>query len=256
MMSQKEEIEVLMSLGLTKSQAKVYSVLVGSDILPVKYIFKKANLAREQVYQILLKLFELGIVEKIIDHPNKYRAIPYEDCLAILMEEKKKKTIELEKKVAQICNNFEKNISQSLPCFDPQFILIPQKKKLEKTYLNFISNCKKLDIITVWTRASKVFFEYYDLIQASLENGSTFRFIIGNDLEKNKTLVEKLKQYPNFQIKDINLPIKTIFALKDNSELLITCNLSEDINQNTALYSINSSLVDLAKCYFEELWKK
>jgi sugar-specific transcriptional regulator TrmB len=41
----------------------------------------------------------MGLIEKIVGNPNRYRAIPVQDCLSILMEERKSKTIKLKQKL-------------------------------------------------------------------------------------------------------------------------------------------------------------
>ena len=92
-----EELEALTCLGLTRCEAKIFLNLLSSGTSTVKMIAEKSNVAREQVYQNLLKLEKIGFVEKIITTPTHYKAIPLTEALSILFEQRKQKTLQLQK---------------------------------------------------------------------------------------------------------------------------------------------------------------
>lgn len=54
----------LENLGLTVDQAKVYEILISTNVLPVKTIAQKSSVGRELTYIVLKQLEELGLVEK------------------------------------------------------------------------------------------------------------------------------------------------------------------------------------------------
>ena len=75
-MLQEDCINSLMELGLTLVQAKIYLTLTKLDNATIKAISKNSNLARQDIYRIIPSLQKLGLVEKIIDKPTKYKATP------------------------------------------------------------------------------------------------------------------------------------------------------------------------------------
>ena len=79
--SQDEITQVLTDLGLTHSQARIYFALSRSGASTAKTISTISRVAREHVYEVLPQLQDLGLVEKIIDVPSKFRALPIEEGL-------------------------------------------------------------------------------------------------------------------------------------------------------------------------------
>lgn len=57
----------LEKFGLSKEQAKIYMLLVREGELRIQDIVKLAHIPRSSVYEHLEPLFELGLIEKIID---------------------------------------------------------------------------------------------------------------------------------------------------------------------------------------------
>ena len=56
--------KILMDLGLTLLQAKAYLALSQLGKATVKTISKTANVARQDVYRVMLALEKLGLAEK------------------------------------------------------------------------------------------------------------------------------------------------------------------------------------------------
>jgi sugar-specific transcriptional regulator TrmB len=67
----------------------VYIALVELPNSTVKEIAKRANIGAELVYRVIPKLQEKGLVKKIITAPIKFSAIPINEAVKILLEQKK-----------------------------------------------------------------------------------------------------------------------------------------------------------------------
>src|SRR5665647_2316714 len=68
----REEIGVLESLGLSSIQAKAYLALTRLGRAKAGEIGKNAGVARQDVYRVLDKLQESGLIEKIVCSPTEY----------------------------------------------------------------------------------------------------------------------------------------------------------------------------------------
>ena len=95
--SEDEVTQVLTDLGLNLSQARVYFAISQSGVSTVKNVSNISQVAREHIYQVLPQLQDLGLVEKIIGAPSKFRAIPLEEGASILLQNRANKTRELQK---------------------------------------------------------------------------------------------------------------------------------------------------------------
>jgi sugar-specific transcriptional regulator TrmB len=85
-----ESVQSLSRLGLSTSQVKVYLALLELEKATAKTIAKHSKVARQEAYRVLAELQEKGLVEKIIEIPTKFKPIPIEDCIYLLIERKKK----------------------------------------------------------------------------------------------------------------------------------------------------------------------
>ena len=82
------EIQALTSLGLTVVQAKVYFALARAGILKIADISKQSNVARPDVYRTLTQLYDLGLVEKVLQVPAQFKALPIDEGIKILLKKK------------------------------------------------------------------------------------------------------------------------------------------------------------------------
>ena len=89
-----DDFTLLSDLGLSRIQAKIYLALLklGIDSKAVS-IFKYSGVARQDVYRVLCELQQIGIVEKIISKPVRFRAIEPKKAVALLL--KKRRTLSL-----------------------------------------------------------------------------------------------------------------------------------------------------------------
>ena len=92
---QDKAIETLAGLGLTVLQAKVYLTLAKEGKSTVKGIAKTSNIARQDLYRITQQLLNLGLIEKLIDTPTKFKAIPIKAAIDMLIGRRKKQHLRL-----------------------------------------------------------------------------------------------------------------------------------------------------------------
>ena len=85
-MIQDEYIQTLTELELTLLQAKAYITLARLGKADVNSISKASNLARTDVYRVMLILERLGLAERIIDKKTVYKATPIKEGILILLE--------------------------------------------------------------------------------------------------------------------------------------------------------------------------
>jgi len=252
-----EEINIFNSLGLSYCQAKIYLTLANSEGLTVKAIANATKMAREQTYNIMPKLVQQGLVEKIIENPIKYKAIPINECVSKLMDDRKRKTLELETKTKELLKNFSKRKMDQISDV-PQFVLLGSKERVLQKIKNLIKTSQnEMSVITSWQRALWTFFSFHDLYKKSLERGTVFRIIIGDppiSSENNMGNVEELKKNPNFKIRFLRVPFKSILAIKDDCDAILITSASSSIDDTPGLCSVNSAFIEIARIYFENMW--
>src|SRR4030066_119783 len=90
-MSNDEDTVLLLGLGLSINQARVYLAILKLEKGKVGQVAKFSKVRREEVYRILPTLEKMGLIEKLLGKPTELRATPISDALTYLMAEEKKK---------------------------------------------------------------------------------------------------------------------------------------------------------------------
>jgi sugar-specific transcriptional regulator TrmB len=97
-----ERVQILMRLGLTLLQAKVYLALCKTGMATVKTIYNSSNIARQEIYRIMPTLQKLGLAEKILFTPIKYRPTPIKDGYYLLLQKKTSEHSDLQNKTIEL----------------------------------------------------------------------------------------------------------------------------------------------------------
>src|SRR4030043_2469910 len=89
-----ENTDLLLGLGLTLNQAKVYLAILELEKTTVGQVAKFSKVRREDVYRLLPALEKMGLVERLLGKPTEIRATLISDSLALLVTEEKNKAEE------------------------------------------------------------------------------------------------------------------------------------------------------------------
>jgi sugar-specific transcriptional regulator TrmB len=146
-------VQTLIDLGLNRSEARVYNTLYEIGTAKATTISKASRVPRPDVYRTLSKLSELGLVEKLISYPLRFRPVPIETGVAILLELKSKKYNELKSKSTSLIHSLNKKNSHKNFYQESQFVLIPSTEVLIKRLTKTIKKTQtSIDVSTSWKR--------------------------------------------------------------------------------------------------------
>ena len=127
-MSNDENTDLLLGLGLTLNQAKVYLAILKLEKTTVGQVAKFSKVRREDVYRVLPVLEKMGLIERLLGKPTEVRATFISDAIALLVAEEKRKSdkrlLEMKSKVKELSL---KDWKQRLPEEESIYILIPDK---------------------------------------------------------------------------------------------------------------------------------
>ena len=260
-MEQQSSEQVLTDLGLTQKQARAYIVLAKSGPLRITEISRNAKVARPDVYPALEKLQKLGLVEKIIGTPVKYRAISMDEGLSLLLETKTNQyqKIRAETEVLRIAVKTESQ-NELNQMENNQFVLIPEGKAVIDRIAAAIESAQQsIDIVLSWQRVTRgiveSFTESRDIAEAKKVK---IRCISERppENETSKQLIQYFKEMAFNQMKFISHLPETIFGIYDKREISVAVVPKTDLQSSPVLWSNNVALISLASNYFEVLWRE
>jgi sugar-specific transcriptional regulator TrmB len=255
-----EHIQVLIDLGLTYMQAKVYIALLHLKNATARNIQKLSKLARQDVYPVLSELREKDLVEKIIARPTKFRPVPPDKAISILLQRRNKMNRQLGENAAQAFSNFEEDcVETPLLHGVSQFVLLSKSETNPTAHVDRLGKAvanaqKSVKCSTTLPLFMKVKFMDEHVWKKAVERGVKFKFIIGirPNEKKELNLDPVLENSENFEVGWTSTIIPSCLLLVDGREAF--CRMGSDV-ECPVLWSTDPSFVALIKDYFENKWK-
>jgi sugar-specific transcriptional regulator TrmB len=254
-------VKTLMDLGLTLVQAKTYLALCRLDNATIKAISEASNLARQDTYRIMPALQNMGLAEKIVANPTKYRAIHIKDGVSRLLFNKSQEQAKLQKKTRELLRNIEEDAFQRETPEDKdefQLLIISEislllKKLMEGTRLSQVS----IDSVGTWESFEGIVSIGYSDFKKALQRGVKIRSITERPPKDKKlpNYIKTLQKHPLYELRFISSPSPVTMAILDKKKLSICISIPDGKAVST-LWSNNLIISGLALNYFHELWDK
>jgi sugar-specific transcriptional regulator TrmB len=266
--SGRDNPQVWLDLGLSKSEATVYLVLSKLGQAKARDIWKLAQVARQDIYRILEELIDLGIVERVMKNPCEFRTFPLAESFEILlqqMEEDKKETIlRLHQEAAQFvkenanvnmanCNAPESEFS----ICEGEANLLKMRKAMEQS-----KSTVELIIHESIVLRDDVYFE--EALREALRRGVKVRFLL-EKTDENSLCGDAESRIPRSR----HVAVRTIsrnglpaFAIYDEREAsfvaLSKSQMSPKLSaiKPPALWTNNPFFVSIVHEYFENVWQQ
>jgi sugar-specific transcriptional regulator TrmB len=249
-------LSILRKLDLSLPQAKSYLALTKLEEADVATIAKTANLARQEVYRQMPRLMKLGLVEKVIGDPIKYRSTPLKRGTSKLMREKKKEHIQLQIEAKRLMNGY---ISKTQATTDGghNFILTSEWKLIERRYTEGFRSTETSIEAVGSVEASKKSLDCWKLLLRKMKKGVRFRLILTEfpmtkQIQKN---LQKLLENLLCEIRWLSQPPSVTLAIFDHKKTDIVVSHPQNGGFSN-LGSDNICIVNIARTYFEEMWSK
>jgi sugar-specific transcriptional regulator TrmB len=258
-MSNDENMDLLLGLGLTLNQAKVYLAILKLEKTTVGQIAKFSKVYREDIYRILPTLERMGLVERLLGKPTEIRATPISDALSFLVSEEEGKFDERLAGMKVIVNRLSlKDWKKPLSKEESIFILIAEKKAILAKTSGLIRNSRKeVALIADKTRIMPVLSQFSDEYKQAIKKGTNVRLLFEGEkpdvLLKEK--VTKLLGNISVQVKFYCEPLNH-FIMSDDEEALITTSKESGLGESPSLWTNNRNLIGVLRTGFESDWKK
>ncbi len=254
MESQESEVQTIVNLGLTNIQARIYLSLAKFGPASVAAIARQSKVNRPDVYRTVFKLFDLGLVEKIVDTPVLFKAVSSDQVLKFLLQRKTEQYDKLKVDTESLLHNLK--IDEKKPkVADSRFILIPQKDAVIKRVIQAVNEAQvSMDFVVSWKRFSAGIYGAYP--EKANKDSVSCRCIMEQP-PKQKDLELIHKDWQKFcTIKFIPKLPSAVMGIYDKKEMIVVEDPQSNLSDSPALWTNNQSMVILAQNYFDNLWRK
>jgi len=256
-MTQEEDtpIQTFVNLGLTYLQAKVYVTLVkiGQSGADVRKISQASSIVKQDVYRVLPNLQKIGIVEKIIATPTKYKPIPLEAGLSMLMQRKAEEYKEIQKKAKQLLEDF--SLEHQADHEDISRFVITSERKLflKKMREDIVEAQESIDFIYIKERMAIIAYYNIEEIKKAMERGVKIRVLTNREekkpLDRN---IQALVENSAFKIKFLqeDIPVGLVIIDKNETNIRIADKIVP------SLWTNNRNVLRLSQIYFDCMWRQ
>ena len=258
-MASEDEVQTLIRLGLTSCQARVFLALSRTESLTAYELSKIAKVTRQDVYRIIPTLQGIGLVEKILEKPIRFKALPMKEAMGILLNRRNRETDELERKVTELVYNVDNALEKNAALeSEPQFVIVPPTEVIIKKLQKAIRNTNKsIDITTSFRRFKFASYNLSKDLEKALKRGAKVRAIIDKTTAEDEfNTLPATWSNASTELKYFPTSPKTVMAIYDKKEVFIFIDPSADLKESAALWSNAPSLVHMAQEYFETIWEK
>lgn len=259
MMIAEEYVKILAELGLTLTEAKVYMSLLGLKIATANLINHRSNVARQEVYRVLSDLEKKGLIEKIIDRPTKFRAIPANNAISILLQRKTEHHHRLRKKAIKHFRNFEIDCEETSPHkIDTKLIMLSKSQTNPTSQIDKLGKAvedaqKSVLCSTTLPLFAKIKFKNEHTWKKAVKRKVKFKIIIGKkpNQKSELNLSSELKNTDYFELRWSPTVLPVCVLLVDEREAF--CRLG-CTGKHPVLWSTDPNFVSLIKDYFDMKW--
>lgn len=258
-MANDENTDLLLGLGLSLNQARVYLVILKLEKTTVGQIAKFSKVRREDIYRLLPSLEKMGLVERLMGKPTQIRATPISDALTFLVSEEKNRFDDrLSGMRISVQRLSLKDWKQPLPGEASIYILIAEKKAILAKTSELIGNSRKeVALIADKARIIPVLSQFSDECRQAIKKGSVIRLIFEGECPDSllKEKVQKLIDGASVHVKFHRDPLNH-FIMSDDKEALITTSKETGLGESPSLWTNNSNLLGVLRTSFESDWQK
>jgi sugar-specific transcriptional regulator TrmB len=263
-LTQEDLVNKLAVFGFTLNQAKIYLAIVRAGSTSVGKIAESTKLYRQDIYKILPKLEEKGIITKTLGTPIVIMAIPVKKALKSMVSMEKKRALE---RIARMEANL-KEISNAVSILhetgtepkpqEHQFSLLTRKNEITNRADLLFGKAKKecnivtgLELITI--RAPK----FFERLRTATNNGAKIRLIIESNRrdERIKSAIERIRpDTNNFTAKSVICKSPKPFQIIDRKEVWISTKKQTPSGNPCVLWSNGENIVTAYLELFERMW--
>jgi sugar-specific transcriptional regulator TrmB len=260
MFSEANAVQTLTKFDLSLLESRIYIALCKYESLTTKELSKLTQTAQPDVYRVLYKLQNKGLVEKIIEKPTRFKAVPLEKGISYLVQRKKAEHKTLLADAEVLIHSFKE--LRLNPKHDEtsesKFIMIPQREIIVSKIREAINRSEEtVDIYLTWKRFINGFTSVFlEDIERAWKKGVHFRIVVESPQDKAalKQAAQFTKKSPFCLIRFLPNSSKTVTGIYDKKEIFIIVNPAEDLFDSPALWSNNQSLITAMQEYFDLLW--
>jgi len=235
-------------------------MLIFSDFASASEISAFSNVARQDVYRLMGELQGVGLVEKEVSNPARFKAVPISDATSFLVKKRRERTMALLEESTKLLAKFPEKNSRTAIQLEIQFVIVPKGEPLLRRVeeaLKTVDN--KILVITPWRELTQWIFTLNEWWQQTLDRGVKVRWITENPPQNSDAKVEMIENFArnhNFWLRAVTLPIDIRLSVFDGKEVFMATQVNINAGESPALWTNSPTMIPLFEDYFKLKWNQ
>jgi sugar-specific transcriptional regulator TrmB len=252
------------TFGFTLNQAKVYLSIVQAGSISVSKIAESSKLHRQDIYKILPKLEEKGMITKTLGNPLAVVAIPVETALKNLLSKETKNALERINRMKAELNQISNALSMisgteaGAVYQEPRYSLLTRESDIKNREDALFEEAKKeCNIVSSLELMKMIGPNLFNRFQIAANNGAKIRLLIEATRREKwiKASVEQAKPDTNeFTAKFIISKSPKSFQIIDRKEVWISVSKISPSGIPCVFWTNDENIVFAYLERFEKLW--
>ena len=247
----------LAKFGLTGNQSKVYIYLgkYGSKSAPE--VCRALKLPRTETYHLLTALQNKGIVSATFQHPIKFKAIPINKAVWILVNAEKERIKGLEKQeqdIQELWDKIPEFHNQKSEDKEDKFQVLQGINQIQSKIIEMVDNSKE-KFLVFGSEKDYLRFYHADFLEPLQKSKLDYK-LLSACTEKTNYIFDDIDRN---RVKQLGKDVEDIlcFMVKDNDEVLIFMkNAIYSTQHAVAMWTDSSAMVYSMKLLFDNTWSK
>lgn len=251
-----EIVADLQEYGLTRNEARVLFYLAKSGLSRASAVARAVQINRTETYRTIRNLQHRGLVEATLERPVRVQSAPFEKCLQILIDERKARLRNLERRGEDLRRVFESMRVEPVRQEIERFQVIEGRRRIEQKLQSLYTQARK-SVMTVLSSSELMRAEtsgLFDLLEQFNRSKVKIRAITSID-HSSLSLVEKLAE--TIEVRHLDLKARPVprVSIIDDAEAIFEITTDEvRRNEEVALWINSRPFVGNLQAYFEEMW--
>ena len=253
-----EDTYLLMEMGFTKNQAKLYLALLKLGRTDGTTLSKIAKSPKTVVYRTLNELKRMGLVEKEISVPYKFKATPIKEGLQILVNQRLDYYKESRNKTEQFL--LRKQHMEEADSKEQEYRLTTSEGKdriIQIIRRQHDIACKSIDILSTWSRWLQIVNRCFESYKKALARGVKYRIVVRKP-QRGLVLQEEVKALlsdPNFELRVSKRSLCNNLGICDSKEATFNFYPSKSLKESPLIWTNHPSFISMAQDHFDKVWK-
>ena len=241
--------------GMTEYEAKVYLTLLLKGAQEASKVSKYSGLPRPHTYSVLKALHMRGLVTVIPESINRYRAVPLDEGLDVLIEEKEKQFSTL--RMAKDHLLAEIKPKEAIPSENHGPVMLYYgRQNIYKLIDEMFLRCEHDVEIMTTSHGIVRFYKYFSDVASQFRSKNIAVRFIAPVTPEVENIARKLSQLVEIRAIDTLPPIR--FVLVDGKEILFAEYPEDDFKstgKEMGIWINQDELARMMKTLFDNTWK-